>query len=133
MSIGIPVKVLHEAEGHIVTIEMKSGELYRGKLVSAEDNMNCHMQEVSHTARDGKVTSLEAIYIRGSNIRFMILPDMLKNAPMFKRDPNAMRGRGIGRGNRGVFRGHSGRGGFRGANRGTRAPPRPRMWVLCVP
>jgi len=127
MSVGIPVKVLHEAEGHIVTIELKSGELYRGKLVIAEDNMNCHMKEVSHTARDGKVTSLEAIYIRGSQVRFMILPDMLKNAPMFKRDANAMRGRGIGRGNRGVFR-RAGRGGLgRGAGRGSRGMQRPRM------
>ena len=125
MSVGVPIKVLHEAEGHIVTLELKNGELYRGKLVIAEDNMNCHLQDVSHTARDGKVTTLEAVYIRGSNVRFMILPDMLKNAPMFKRDPTQMRGRGIGRGNRGVFRGYSGRAGYRGANRGTRAPRAP--------
>ena len=128
MSVGIPIKVLHEAEGHIVTIELKNGELYRGKLAIAEDNMNCHLQDVSHTARDGKVTSLDAIYIRGSNVRFMILPDMIKNAPMFMpRDPTQVRGRGIGRGNRGVFHGHSGRGGLRGANRGTRGPRAPRM------
>ena len=56
--IGVPVKVLHEAEGHIVTIETTSGEValllyilqhdfdfcaiqvYRGKLIEAEDNMN---------------------------------------------------------------------------------------------
>ena len=36
MSIGIPVKLLHEAENHIVTIEVKSGELYRGYLTEAE-------------------------------------------------------------------------------------------------
>ncbi|KAI0265228.1 hypothetical protein BGY98DRAFT_1037348, partial [Russula aff. rugulosa BPL654] len=30
-------------------------------------------------------------------VRFFIIPDMLQNAPMFKRvGPNAMRGRGIG-------------------------------------
>ena len=26
--IGVPVKVLHEAEGHIVTIETTSGEVF---------------------------------------------------------------------------------------------------------
>lgn len=31
--IGIPCKLMHEAEGHIVTIELKSGETYRGKLI----------------------------------------------------------------------------------------------------
>ncbi len=32
MSIGVPIKLLHEAEGHVVTIEMKTGEVYRGQL-----------------------------------------------------------------------------------------------------
>lgn len=41
MSIGVPIKVLHEAEGHIVTCETNTGEVYRGKLIEAEDNMNC--------------------------------------------------------------------------------------------
>ena len=31
---------------------------------------------------------LDHVFLRGSRIRFMIIPDMLKNAPMFKRiDP----------------------------------------------
>ena len=31
--IGIPCKLMHEAEGHIVTVELKNGETYRGKLL----------------------------------------------------------------------------------------------------
>ena len=46
--------------------------------------MNCQMTAVQVTYRDGRVAQLENIYIRGSKIRFLILPDMLKNAPMFK-------------------------------------------------
>ena len=60
------------------------GQVYRGKLIEAEDNMNSQMASVTVTYRDGRVAQLENIYIRGSKIRFMILPDMLKNAPMFK-------------------------------------------------
>ena len=37
MSIGVPIKLLHEAENHIITCELKSGELYRGYLMEAED------------------------------------------------------------------------------------------------
>ena len=59
-------------------------QVYRGKLIEAEDNMNSQMASVTVTYRDGRVAQLENIYIRGSKIRFMILPDMLKNAPMFK-------------------------------------------------
>lgn len=32
MSIGVPVKLLHESVGHIVTVELKTGQFYRGKL-----------------------------------------------------------------------------------------------------
>lgn len=48
MSIGVPIKVLHEAEGHIVTCETNTGEVYRGKLIEAEDNMNCQVSLVPH-------------------------------------------------------------------------------------
>jgi small nuclear ribonucleoprotein D3 len=85
MSIGVPIKVLHEAEGHIITLETNTGEVYRGKLLEAEDNMNCQMSNITVTYRDGRVAQLENIFIRGSKIRFLILPDMLKNAPMFKK------------------------------------------------
>lgn len=77
--------MLHEAEGHIVTCETNTGEVYRGKLLEAEDNMNCQMSNITVTYRDGRVAQLENVFIRGSKIRFLILPDMLKNAPMFKK------------------------------------------------
>ena len=49
--------------------------------------------------RTGKETHLERVFIRGSQIRFFILPDMLKNAPMFNRElakKTAVRGIDIG-------------------------------------
>jgi len=85
MSIGVPIKVLHEAEGHTITCETINGETFRGKLVEAEDNMNCQISNVHVTYRDGRTNELDLVFIRGSKIRFLILPDMLKNAPMFKR------------------------------------------------
>eukprot|EP00877_Chromochloris_zofingiensis_P002723 jgi/Chrzof1/12451/Cz06g34330.t1 len=86
--VGIPVKLLHEAEGHVITVELKTGEMYRGQLFDAEDNWNCQLKDVTATGRDGRVSQLSHIYIRGGKIRLVTLPDMLKNAPMFKRiDP----------------------------------------------
>lgn len=102
MSIGVPIKVLHEAEGHVVTCETNTGEVYRGKLVEAEDNMNCQMSNITVTYRDGRVAQLENVFIRGSKIRFLILPDMLKNAPMFKRVQG--KGGGAGRGKSAILR-----------------------------
>lgn len=30
--LGVPVKLLHESLGHVITVEIKTGQLYRGKL-----------------------------------------------------------------------------------------------------
>mmetsp|Transcript_4575 Transcript_4575/g.13829 ORF Transcript_4575/g.13829 Transcript_4575/m.13829 type:complete len:123 (+) Transcript_4575:419-787(+) len=121
MSIGIPIKLLHEAVSHVVTVETKAGDLYRGTLSSAEDNMNVQLRSVTYTRRDGKVTNLEHVFIRGSKVRFMVIPDMLENAPMFERLQALKEGkataRGLGRGRgflptrgRGRGRGRGGRG-----------------------
>ena len=44
---GVPIKLLFQGEGHIVTVELKNGEVYRGKLTTAEDTMNCQLREGS--------------------------------------------------------------------------------------
>ncbi|XP_073386458.1 small nuclear ribonucleoprotein SmD3b isoform X2 [Physcomitrium patens] len=97
-SLGILVKLLHEAEGHIVTVELKSGEAYRGSLIECEDNWNSQLESVTYTAMDGKVSQLEHVSIRGSKVRFMIIPDILKNAPMFKRLDTKIKARSAARG-----------------------------------
>ena len=38
--IGMPIILLHDAEGGIVTVELKNGEVCRGLLDEAEDSMN---------------------------------------------------------------------------------------------
>lgn len=81
--------------------------------VPAEDNMNVQLKDITVTARDGRVSHLDQVYIRGSHVRFFIVPDMLRfvsplhrivcmyvklmwrrNAPMFR--SRAVRGRGVG-------------------------------------
>ena len=86
--ISVPIKLLHEAESHVVTIELKSGEMFRGYLMEAEDTMNVRLDDVKMTGKDGKVTHLDQLYLRGSQIKFIIVPDMLKNSPMFKKIKN---------------------------------------------
>ncbi len=60
------------------------------------------MSTVTVTYRDGSVANLENVYIRGSKIRFFILPDMLKNAPMFKK--TGPKTAGAARGKSGILR-----------------------------
>jgi len=99
---GIPLKLLYEAEGMKVTVEMKNGEIYRGLLVNAEDTMNMTISDVVRTARNGHVTKIPTVYLRGSGVRFISLPELLKNAPVFKKVANLKkkaeeeRGGGVG-------------------------------------
>lgn len=75
---------------------------FTGKLIEAEDNMNINMSSVHVTYRDGTTSNLENVYIRGSKMRFFILPDMLKNAPMFKK--SGPKTGGASRGKSGILR-----------------------------
>jgi small nuclear ribonucleoprotein D3 len=84
-NIGVPIKLLFEAEGMKITVEMKSGEIYRGLLLGAEDTMNVSLSDVLRTARNGQVSKLPNVYLRGSSIRFIALPDLLKSAPIFQK------------------------------------------------
>jgi small nuclear ribonucleoprotein D3 len=72
--------------------------------------MNVQLKDITVTARDGRVSHLEQVYIRGSHVRYFIVPDMLRygslshcyirvltknrNAPMFR--SRGTRGRGVG-------------------------------------
>lgn len=83
-TIGLPIKVLHEAKGLVVSLEMKTGQTYRGRLISVEDNMNLQLKDVTVIARDGQVSAMETVFLRGSQIRFVVVPDNLRHAPLFK-------------------------------------------------
>lgn len=41
--------------------------------------MNCQLENINVTQRDGRVTHLDRVYIRGSHVRLFIVPDMLRS------------------------------------------------------
>lgn len=43
--------------------------------------MNVQLKDITVTARDGRVSHLDQVYIRGSHVRFFIVPDMLRYNP----------------------------------------------------
>ncbi|KAL7038526.1 hypothetical protein ACKWTF_009599 [Chironomus riparius] len=82
--------------------------------------MNCQMTQITVTYRDGRMATLENVYIRGSKIRFLILPDMLKNAPMFKKQ--GTKAGTAGRGKSAILRAQAARGRGRGGPGGSSGP-----------
>lgn len=89
--------------------------------------MNVQLKDITVTARDGRVSHLEQVYIRGSHVRYFIVPDMLRyevqglrsrkytnycrNAPMFRSRGTRGRGVGLARGRATVNRARGARGG----------------------
>ncbi|EPZ35725.1 Sm-like ribonucleo protein [Rozella allomycis CSF55] len=97
MTVGVPLKLLHETLGLVVTVELKNGYTYRGKLHEVEDTMNLQLRDVTVTARDGHISQMDQCFIRGSHLRFIAVPDNLRHAPFFSRfGPNAKKGPGLG-------------------------------------
>ncbi|KAH3685038.1 hypothetical protein WICPIJ_003975 [Wickerhamomyces pijperi] len=86
MTSNIPIKLLNESQGHIVSIELNTGETYRGELIESEDNMNVQLKDITSHDKQGKVKHMDHVYLRGSQIRFFVIPEMLKNAPMFDKE-----------------------------------------------
>lgn len=83
--VGIPVVLLHDAEGAVIEVETKKGELIRGLLFEAEDQLNLYVKNAIILDPKGVKRRTPQIYLRGSEILFIVLPSMLQHAPMFKR------------------------------------------------
>jgi small nuclear ribonucleoprotein D3 len=47
--------------------------------------MNCRLENATMVTAEGKRQHFDQVYLRGSQIKFIVVPDMFKNAPMFKR------------------------------------------------
>lgn len=83
--VGIPIVVLHDAEGSVVSVETKAGEIIRGLLFEAEDMMNLYIKNAIVWNPRGTKRKVDQLYLRGSEILFIVIPSMLRHAPMFLR------------------------------------------------
>ena len=94
VSAGIPQILLHEMEALVVSVELKTGEICRGRLTRAEDSFNLHMNKCMITDELGTERYVEKCFIRGDRIRFIVCPPILEKAPMFERVLTFMKHKG---------------------------------------
>ena len=72
------VRFLMKLSGETVTIELKNGSVATGTVAGVDIAMNTHLKKVKFAAGGGaNAKHLDALSIRGNNIRFVILPDSL--------------------------------------------------------
>ena len=79
---SLPIKLLFESKPYIVTIETKNGNRYRGKLKFIEENMNCYLENVILLNSNPKTKKFSTVFLRGSSMLFIVLPDILKQIPL---------------------------------------------------
>ncbi|XP_054715515.1 small nuclear ribonucleoprotein Sm D3-like [Uloborus diversus] len=104
--VGVPVKLLREFVRKKITVDTASGEVFRGVLEEAEDNLNMCLVDVKVTFCSGATGEMKSVYIKGSKVRYIALPDEAKDHLYeLSRERRPMRG------GRGGFRGGRGRGG----------------------
>ena len=63
--------------------QTKNGPPRNPCTTSARARPGIFLTDIVCTARDGRVSKMEHVYIRGSRIKFLILPDLLKHSPVF--------------------------------------------------
>jgi small nuclear ribonucleoprotein D1 len=63
--------------GETVTIELKNGSIVYGTITGVDIAMNTHLKKVKLTPRNSNPQELDTLSIRGSTIRYYILPDTL--------------------------------------------------------
>ncbi|KAH8893755.1 Sm-like ribonucleoprotein [Thozetella sp. PMI_491] len=118
------VRFLMKCANETVTIELKNGTIVHGTITSVSPQMNTALKNVKMTPKGQDAVALDNMNIRGSTIRYFILPDSLpldtlliddapkpKNKARKETDRGGRAGRGRGRGGgRGRGRGGRGRG-----------------------
>lgn len=121
------VRFLMKCTNETVTIELKNGTILSGTIASVSPQMNTALRTVKMTPKGREPISLDTINIRGSTIRYYILPENLQldnllvddqPKPKNKARKEADRGGRGGRGGGGGGRGRGGRGRGRGRGRG---------------
>jgi Small nuclear ribonucleoprotein (snRNP) homolog len=83
--VGIPIVLLHDCEGAVISVETKNGEIIRGLLFEAEDMMNLYIKNAIVWNIHGAKRKVDQLYLRGREILFIVIPSMLQHAPMFQR------------------------------------------------
>ena len=48
--IGTPLKLLHEREGHRVSMELKNGDKFRGTLIKSENSWTSQLEDITYNS-----------------------------------------------------------------------------------
>jgi len=71
------VRFLMKLSNESVSVELKNGTVVTGTVAGVDVSMNTHLKHVKMTLKGKEPISLDTLSIRGSNIRYYILPESI--------------------------------------------------------
>ena len=71
-------RVLTDSRPFLISIETRGNKTFRGNLIFIEENMNCILENTISIDQYGKISKFKSVFLRGSNIKIFIIPDILK-------------------------------------------------------
>lgn len=120
------VQFLVKLRSETVTVELKNGTVAHGTVTGVDHSMNIHLKAVKLQVRGRNPVKLQALSVRGSTVRYVLLPDSLALdallvddglRPRRKTNPDKYPGAAAARAGRGRNRGGRGRGRPRGISK----------------
>ena len=78
--IQLPLNLFEKARGSQITVELKNGFKYIGKLIRCDIYMNVHLEEVTLIKTNGEKFELKNVVIRGYGIRTFSIDQSLVEA-----------------------------------------------------
>jgi len=68
--------LLKDSKPFLISIETKGKKIFRGNLTFIEENMNCILENAILIDQNGKLSKFKSVFLRGSNIKIFIIPDV---------------------------------------------------------
>ncbi|KAH9600564.1 LSM domain [Trypanosoma melophagium] len=88
------VGFLQQLRGTAVEVELMNASVVSGEVVFVEPNMNTHLRHAKITARGANPVMADTYMVRGSSIRYVILPEALNTEEVLKK-ATAARGKTV--------------------------------------
>lgn len=85
------VRFLMKLKNETVTIELKNGTIVVGSIYGVDIKMNTFLQNVKMTIKDKNPINLDQLTLRGSSIRYVILPETLQLDALLVEEENKVR------------------------------------------
>ncbi|EPY32386.1 small nuclear ribonucleoprotein D1 [Strigomonas culicis] len=71
------VSFLQQLRGSHVEIELKNSQIVSGEVTFVDSNMNTYLKNVKITSKSKNPVEAEEYMVRGSTIRYVIMPESL--------------------------------------------------------